>query len=170
MGRRRSKPDIRGLQRTRRLLKQLPEAVRAEIVKVMEDNAPAALAFARANTPRKTGALANALRVKVYARSLSLKLGLLTKGAKRDFFYGNILDRGRRPHTVTVRRGGRQVSRGRVVSALQTYTMKVKAIPAARFDIVFGRVGAYVKNLIGVPARTIFTKAIVRAGGVGDGD
>jgi hypothetical protein len=170
VARKRSKPNIKGLQRTRGLLKRLPDAVRAEINQVFEDKAPAALAFARASTPRKTGALANALRVKTFARSLSLKLGLLTKGDRRDFFYGNILDRGRRPQTVTVRRGNRQVSGGRVVSALQTYTMKVKAIPAARYDIVFGRVGAYVKNLIGVPAREIFTKALQRAGGVGDGD
>jgi len=170
VARKRSKPNIKGLQRTRGLLKRLPDAVRAEINQVFEDKAPAALAFARASTPRKTGALANALRVKTFARSLSLKLGLLTKGDRQNFFYGNILDRGRRPQTVTVRRGDRQVSGGRVVSALQTYTMKVKAIPAARFDIVFGRVGAYVKNLIGVPAREIFTKAIQRAGGVGDGD
>ena len=170
MARKRSAPNIKGLQRARRLLKRLPDSVRTEIAQLFQDSAPAALAFARANTPRKTGALAAALRVKVYVRSLRMNLGLLSKGDRRDFFYGNILERGRRPQTVTVRRGGRQVSRGRVVSALQTYKMRVKALPAAKYDIVLGRVRAYVLNLIGPPLRQIFTKALQNAGGVGDGD
>lgn len=153
----------KGKARVRRLLLGMPDATRLEIAKLFEDKAPAALAYARINTPRKTGALANALRVKTYPKRLALRLGLLTKGDNREFFYGRILDRGRRPQSVNVKRTTAS-------GAVSQYVMKVSAIPAARFDIVYGRVAAYVRNLIGVPARDVFAKALRQFSGGMDGD
>ena len=161
----------KGRARLKRLLQRLPDSVRNEIAKMFEDQAPAALAYARASTPKRTGAIANALRVKVYSKTLKLRLGVF-KGAGTHpgrnrlpiATVAKILEQGRGSKTVTARR--RNAS-----GAVTRYTMKVGMIPAARFDIVYGRVQAYVKNLIGVPARSIFEKALRVAGaGGGNGD
>jgi hypothetical protein len=155
----------KGRAKLKRLLQRLPDTVRLEIAKLFEEQAPAALAFARASTPKRTGALAAALRVKTYSKSLRMRLGLFGKADNSRFFYGRILDRGRRAQTARAKR--RNAS-----GAVTAYTVRVSALPAARFDIVYGRVAAYVRNLIGVPAKDIFAKALraAGAGGGADGD
>lgn len=151
----------KGRAKLKKLLQRLPDTVRTEIAKLFDEKAPAALAFSRANTPKRTGALAAALRVKVYPKRLALRLGLMGKADNTRFFYGRILDRGRRPQTVKAKRTSAS-------GAVTQYTIRVGALPAARFDIVYGRVAAFVRNLIGVPAKDIFAKAL-RAAGVGGG-
>lgn len=162
------KAKWKGRAKLKRLLQRLPDSVRLEIAKLFEDQAPAALAYARASTPKRTGALAAALRVKTYSKTLRMRLGIF-KGAGTHpgrnrlpiATIANILDRGRRPQTAKAKR--RNAS-----GAVTAYVVRVRAIPAARFDIVYGRVAAYVRNLIGVPAKDIFAKAL-RAAGAGGG-
>jgi hypothetical protein len=106
----------------------MPDESRDEIADALTDGGHQMLARAKAETPRRSGRLANALDVKVARRTLVLRLGLLTKRTQRDFFYGYILDRGRRAQTVTIKRGARKGSR-----------MRIKAISKSRYDFVFGR-------------------------------
>ena len=148
----------KGRARVVRLLKRTPETVRADILGVLNTAAPMALAAARASTPRKRGALANALKVKVFPKTLKMNLGLLNKADNRAFYYGRILDRGRKAQTVKVKR---RTQSGSYIN----YALRVKALPAARFDIVYGRVSAYARNLVGASAREVFTRALGKIGG-----
>lgn len=156
------KAKWKGRAKLRRLLQRLPDSVRDEIAKLFEDKAPAALAYARASTPKRTGTLAAALQVKTYRKSLRMRLGLIGKADNSRFFYGRILDRGRRAQTA-------KAARRNASGAITRYVVRVRALPAARFDIVYGRVAAYVRNLIGVPAKDIFAKAL-RVAGAGGGN
>ena len=157
------KAKWKGRAKLKRLLQRLPDTVRLEIATLFEDQAPAALAYARASTPKRTGALAAALRVKTYRKTLRLRMGLMGRADNSRFFYGRILDRGRRAQAAKAKR--RNAS-----GAVTNYIVRVSAMPAARFDIVYGRVAAYVRNLIGVPARDIFARALRRAGAGGGAD
>lgn len=164
------KAKWKGRAKLKRLLQRLPDTVRLEIATLFEDQAPAALAYARASTPKRTGALAAALRVKTYRKTLRLRMGVF-KGAGIHPGHNrlpiatiaSILEKGRRPQTA-------KAARRNASGAITRYVVRVKAMPAARFDIVYGRVAAYVRNLIGVPARDIFARALRRAGAGGGAD
>lgn len=109
-----------------RLIRNLPEAARAELADVLQDVAPAVRSTMLARVPRRSGALAAAIAVKVYPRTLRLRAGLLTRARARRLFYARILEYGRKAQTVNVRR--RTPSGGRVA-----YVMRVAPIAAGRF-------------------------------------
>jgi Bacteriophage HK97-gp10, putative tail-component len=118
---------IRGGASLAKRLKALPDAVRADAVADLTAIGGRMLTRAKARTPKRTGALAEALEVKVLTGSLRIKLGLLSKGRARKFFYGRILDVGRRGRIVTIKRGPRK---GR--------PMRIAEISPDRYDFVLG--------------------------------
>ena len=71
------KPNIRGLIRTRRLMKRLPDAVRGEIVAELNIAGRQIAAVMAARTPRKSGRLVAGESYKVFPRTLRLQVGLL---------------------------------------------------------------------------------------------
>lgn len=142
---------IRGGPSLSRRLKNLPDAVRADAVSELTAIGGRLLARAKAETPRRTGALAAALEVKVLPGSLRLRLGLLTKSKQREFFYGFILDGGRRGRTVTIKRGARK---GR--------QLRVSEISPARYNFVFGRRADFRSNELDGFRRN-YVKALQRA-------
>jgi hypothetical protein len=155
MARRGAKRGLKGAGDVRRLLKNMPDAVKGEIVSLYQSAAPKALSIARAGAPVRTGALRSALSAKVFPKSIRLRVGLLGKAVNRRLFYGRILEVGRKAQTVRARR--------RSGGGTSTYAMRISPIPAARYDIVQGRARRSIRALITGPLRGIWEKALRRA-------
>jgi hypothetical protein len=119
----------------KRTLRRLPESTRESLADTLTLIGNRLLLRARGETPIRTGGLRAALNYKVAAKTLKLTVGLVTKATKRRFFYGYILDAGRRAQTVKIRCG---VRAGK--------NMRIKAIAPNRYDFVFGRRKDFVRN------------------------
>jgi len=126
-----AKSRVEGASALMRTIRLLPETAREELGDALFLIGQRLLGRAKAGTPVKTGRLRNALSSKVARKSLNLRLGLVTKSAQRKFFYGYILDSGRRARTAKVTR--------RTAGGVSSYAMRVRGISRARYDIVFDR-------------------------------
>lgn len=158
-----ARSKVRGAAKLRRRLRSMPDYVENEVRDEFNAIGQRMLARAKAEAPRRTGRLAAALAVKVLPRSLNMKLGLLTKARQRKFFYGYILDRGRRAQVVKARR--------RTASGVTTYAMRVRAIAPAQYDFVFGRMRDFRANEL-PRLRRVLERALTRVarGGISTGD
>lgn len=152
--------------RVRRLLQAMPDEVGTQINQAYARHAPAILAYARGEVPSRTGKLRAALAFKLQKITKSrpfggLRIGLLTKRIQSKFFYARILEYGRKAQTVKARRR-RPVSGGVAV-----YMMRVKGIPANRYDFVRGRAGEFMQRTLGNELRGVLNRALKRlaAGG-----
>jgi hypothetical protein len=155
------KRGLKGAGQVRRMLRQMPDAVQTEIVDLYRRTEAPALAIARGGAPVRTGALRAALGTKILPRSLRFQVGLIGKRVSREFFYGRILEVGRKAKTVSVRRSTSQ--------GVSAYALRVSAIPAVRYDIVQGRARARIRQLIVDPLQNLWDKALRRAAlGAGD--
>lgn len=121
-----------GARDLRRTLRRLPERARTELAEALTDIGRRLLAQARGETPVKSGRLRNLLSFKVAAKTLKLRLGLVTKRAQRDGSYGYILDAGRRAQSV-------RATRRKPSGGVSTYAMRVRGISPERYNFVFGR-------------------------------
>jgi hypothetical protein len=111
----RVRSQLQGVAGVRKLIKQLPTAVKDEMADTLEDFGPEYLRAQLTDVPRKTGALAAGLSYKVLRASLRLRVGLLgTKRGRAKLFYGFIVEVGRKAKTVTVTRRGAQPYKLRV--------------------------------------------------------
>jgi hypothetical protein len=152
-----SRSRLKGAASFRRLLRRLPEAAREEVASFLDGAGARLLGRARAETPRKTGELAAALTYKLLPKSLRLRIGLLTKRTQRDYYYGYILDQGRKAKRVMIRRGPRKGA-----------YMNIRAIPRNRYNFVFGRGRDFRQNE--VPKLRSVMDAILRRAAMGVGD
>jgi hypothetical protein len=151
---RRKKGALRGASKVRRLIKQLPGAVNVELVKVYEEQAPIVQAYQRAAAPGRS--IAGTLSYKIFPKTLRLRMGMLKKQDQRDKFYARILEFGRKPQTVTVKRrlkGG----------GVSVYSLRVKAISASRYDFVLGRAGRFAFAKIRPELNRVYERALKRA-------
>lgn len=135
-----ARSKVRGAARLRRVLKSLPEASREELGDTMNVIAFRLLGRAKAEVPVRTERLKGLLSAKVLVKSLSLKLGLVTKRTQRQGFYGFILDQGRKAQTVQAKR------KNRATGTVSRYALRVRAIPRERYNFVFGRIRDFRKN------------------------
>lgn len=146
-----------GAKSAKRLVKNIPDAMRAEMVTALNEGGDDLLRAMKARTPRgKTGNLQAGIEKKVYPKTLKLRVGLFKATRKRlGLFYAHILEYGRKAQTVTIRRGPRAGAK-----------MNVPALAARHF--VFSPLGsprvAFRRSLKGVWDR-VLTKA---ASGAGD--
>jgi hypothetical protein len=135
---------IQGLKSTRRLLKALPETMRAEIAHVLQDAGPKIAQQMVARTPHRTGALQAGIKWKILPRTLKLQIGLLgTKRGRSKLFYGYILNFGRKAQTVHAMRKGQRASWNAWIASGKakstripyglTYPLRVKAIAPKHF-------------------------------------
>jgi hypothetical protein len=132
---------VQGIISTRRLLKRMPDAVRAQLADAMTQAGPELASSMIARAPRgPTGNLVAGIAWKFYPTSLRLVVGFIGKRLNRKLFYARILEGGRRAQVVTVTRnrttGGfgkmyRRHGRTRMVGT--PYEIKVRALPARRF-------------------------------------
>lgn len=151
----RSKSRVVGASKVRKLLRRLPDKMREEIVSALNEAGPKLLGRARGEAPRRSGALASALAFKVYPRTLRLRLGLLTKRLNRDYFYGHILEVGRKAQTKTVRR--------RTSNGVIQYALRISPISPGRYDMVGGRTKSFAKNLLRPLLARIYERALRKA-------
>lgn len=132
---------FKGGKRFKRIIQQLPDVARQELVDAFGRAGRRAQAAMRARAKRKTGALSEGVKYKVLPKTLRLQVGLLgTKRGRAKLFYGFILDKGRAAQTVLVQRrkrvnGALRVARGRKIAAdvVSTYQMKVRGFKGDRF-------------------------------------
>ena len=149
------KRGLKGASIVRRLLRDMPDAMRGEIVDLMQEKAPAALAIARGGAPARTGALRAALSVKVYPKAVRLRVGLLGKAVNRRLFYGRILEAGRRAQTVNVRR--------RTSSGVSSYALRVSPISNRAYDMVEGPAKRQIRSLMFDQLHGIWERALRKA-------
>ena len=144
---------LRGLVHVRRLMQRLPDSVSQEMAKTMEEVRPVAIAIAKAGAPVRTGGLRAALNGQVYPKTLRFRIGLLTRRVQRNYFYGYILEVGRKAQTVRVKR--RTPSGG-----VTEYAMRVSAISPQVHDMVQGRARGRIRELFRTPLNKLFDRAL----------
>ena len=154
MARGKSQFRVRDRQRIRRVLAGMPEATHKEVLAAYQRHAPAILAVSRAEAPSRRGKLRAALAFRIYPKALRLRIGLLTKRVQRSVWYARILEYGRKARAVRVERR-RPVSGGMAV-----YIMRVKAIPAGRYDFVRGRTQEFMERTLGRDVRNVLGRAL----------
>jgi len=151
----------RDIIRTRRLIQRLPDTLNKEIVKTLEDAGPELLAKARVSTPVRTGRLRSALGYRVNAKSLRAQLGLIVRRLQRQFFYGYILEVGRRAGP-SKRWAQRKLKGG---GYGKKYKVNVRAISPDRYDIVQGRMKTYAQAWLRPRLAAVFERALRAARG-----
>lgn len=156
MSRRRSEFRTRDRIRVRRVLQGMGPEVEKQVLASYQRHAPAILAYARGEAPSRSGNLRARLAFKIFPKTLRLRIGLLTRAVQRKVWYARILEYGRRAQSVRVKRR-RPVSGG-----LTQYVMRVKAIPAGRYDFVRGRAEEFMQRTLGADLRNVLNKALKR--------
>lgn len=168
---------VKGTRAFRKRLKQLPDAVSAEIIDVLEEGGQKMRAAMQARARRRSGKLAAGVKYKVLPKSLRLQVGLLgTKRGRAKLFYGFILDKGRAKQIVTVTRYNRgarakDVARFRLGSngqksgnLVSTYQLPIQPLKGDYF--VSGRYRE-LRDLINKRANRVFDRALKRIGSGG---
>ncbi len=90
----RQKSGLRGVTELRRKLRKLPQDIKREVQDEIVEAGTEVYQTMLANVPRETGNLASLLEMKVSPDGLSVRVGLVTKKAKRDGFYARFLELG----------------------------------------------------------------------------
>ncbi|SDC30902.1 hypothetical protein SAMN05444678_102263 [Sphingomonas sp. YR710] len=139
---------LQGLRNAKRIIKNIPDSAR----KILSDDLQAIgnrlLGRAEAETPVKSGGLKAALKMKfTMGVSMILRIGLLDKRAKSRYFYGYILDAGRKAYT----RKGRHIG----------------AIGREKYNFVFGRRADFNANEL-PNLRSVWTKILQDASAGGN--
>lgn len=132
---------IKGARRVSRLMRKLPDALKANVATEIKLAGEQYLAAAKIDARHKTGALRRGLGMKITAKGLKVRIGIIGKALANRLFYGRILEFGRKARTVTVHRrvgagaGGRGFFKRRsgVNRISSTYTMHVRARAAEPF-------------------------------------
>lgn len=160
-----------GMNRVRRILRNLPDAMQVEMGDALEDSGREIAAAMAGRTPERTGALRKGIKYRVLRKSLRLRVGLIDAPRVRNkLFYGRILDLGRKAQTVTVRRriagvaqpgGGKALPGARVAK----YLMRVRGIAPKRF--VTGRYPD-LRAALNQRLRGIWDRALRRVAGGAD--
>lgn len=134
---------VEGLAETYSLFDRFPEAVREQVggglAKIGED-----IRAAQSRSVAKlTGKLASGLSLDLQIEELRVSVGLIGAPARRNLFYGRIVERGRRAQTVLVQRRRRVKGRLRTQSRRKlasdiaaTYSMNVRAMAPRPFVYV----------------------------------
>jgi hypothetical protein len=156
MARGKSQFATRDRIRIRRILSNIGPETEKEIVSAYQRHAPAILAYARSETPSRSGKLRAALAFKVFPKTLRLRVGLLTKAVQRRVWYARILEYGRKSQVVKARR------RKPVSGGVAVYLMKIRAIPAGRYDFVRGRTQQFMERTLGENLRKVLGSAVKR--------
>jgi hypothetical protein len=96
---------VQGLADSYSLLDRIPQAARDQLAVEEARIGYEVLAAQQRDAPKRTGGLSGALSVQLMIEELRVRIGLLAPKARR-FFYGRIIERGRRAQIVSATRGG----------------------------------------------------------------
>lgn len=149
---------MRGDRAFTRLMRQLPESAREEVVADLDAAGDQILAAQRASAPGRR--LPAALSKRVYRRTLRLRVGLLGRAVNRRLFFAAIVHGGRKAQTVQARRSTRS-------GKISSYQLRVRAKAPQPF--VFSERVRAIRNTLGGRIRTFWERTLARAArGVGD--
>lgn len=95
---------VRGDKSFARLLKQLPDAVKKEIIVEHHVTGREVLAEQQARVPVRRGKLKAGLSMKVLPASMRLQVGLIGRPINRRLYYGRIVQFGRKAQVVIATR------------------------------------------------------------------
>jgi hypothetical protein len=112
---------LRGDRDFRRLLKNMDQDIRGEIVVRLSLLGREMLPLVQASVPERTGALKRGVSMKFYPATLRLRIGLLSRPVARRLYYARIIEFGRKAQTVTAKRHGK------------SYQLRVKAMAPRSF-------------------------------------
>lgn len=146
---------VKGVTSLRRLLRRLPDEARKELGNELQAIGERLTARAKAETPVKTGGLKSAIGFKALAKSLQLRIGLVKKADRKRYFYGYILDAGRKAQVV-------KAKRRKADGTYSTYNMRISAINKSRYEFVFGRRADFRENEI-PKLRTVLDRVLTNA-------
>lgn len=159
------KSKVYGVARTRRILKNLPDAMRDELAAEMRARAPSMLSYQKANTPSRSGNLRSLLDWRFYPKTLRLIFGLVTAKARRDGWYLRILEEGRGWKRKTSRPFQRRTADG---GLSKRYTRAITLIPRGKYDIVKGRAFTFMRGLFAPILKSTYERALQRVQRGGD--
>lgn len=111
---------VRGDRAFRRFLKNMPEAMKDEMIVLLGEVGEEVAAAQRADAPGRR--LRAAISSRVSRGTMRLRVGLIGRPINRRLFFARILEGGRKSQFVAVRRRGNR-----------PYTMKVRAMRARPF-------------------------------------
>ena len=144
---------VKGTASLRRLLRRLPDASRQALGDELKAIGERLLGRAKAETPVRTGRLRAGLGFTVAVKTLQLRLGLVKKADRRRFFYGYILDQGRKAKTGVSKSGRRWA---------------VSAIAPSRSEFVFGRRKDFQQNELAAMRKALERELIKASRGAGN--
>jgi len=168
---------IKGGKGFRRIMRQMPDAMRAELREVLRKSEPDAIALVRSraagSTKRRSGRLLAGIKAKTTPKSLRMQVGFLgTKRQRLSLFYARILDLGRKGKMHTVKRYRNRTLKnrgklrrdhlGRLRYIGSPWRLRVRALSPRRF--VTGGLGS-LRAVIGKQLRGVFDRALRRIGG-----
>ena len=117
------------------MMKQIPDALKNDIIETLDSGGREIVSAQRASARRKTGAMAAGLRSRLLRKSMTLKVGFVGKATNRRLFYAKILGGGRKAQTVTAKRGGSSYAL-RVAARAPEPVIDPPAAKAARSKLV----------------------------------
>lgn len=159
---------IKGSRSFRRILRAMPSVMRDQLVGELDRGGREILGAMQARAGRsRTGNLLRNLSLKLYPKSLRMRVGFVGKRANSRAFYARILEGGRRAQVVSVTRrkvAGSTLKDGRRV-AHPAYSLRVTPLPARRF--VYGPL-TDLRAVFGRRMRGIWERALKAIGGGND--
>ncbi|QCI92312.1 HK97 gp10 family phage protein [Novosphingobium sp. EMRT-2] len=157
---------FRGIGKVRRMMRDLPENFRRQMVSVLNSGGRALQSSMRAKAPRRTGATREGITYKVSERTMKLRVGLLgTRAGRSKLFYARIQDLGRkaqvakRRYVVAVPRNGYRRYAGKRTRDLgrKYHPVNVRAMAGKHF--VTGSFPV-LRQYIGTAVRGIWSRAL----------
>jgi hypothetical protein len=133
---------VDGLAETHSLFDRLPQAAREQIAVEEARIGYDVLAAQKRDVAKRSGELESGLSLQLMIEKLRVRVGLLgLSGARRNLFYGRIVESGRRAQTVLVERRRRVAGklrlgpgrRKRAEDIATTYSLKVRPLPPRPF-------------------------------------
>lgn len=146
---------MKGAASLRRLLRKLPDESRKALGDELTRIGERLIGRAKAETPVRTGRLRAALGFRVAVKTLQLRLGLVKKADRSRFFYGYILDQGRKAQVVEARRR-------KPDGSYSIYPIQVSPISPSRYEFVFGRRDDFKRNEI-PKLRMVLDRVLLKA-------
>lgn len=130
---------VRGDRALIRLLRQLPEVIRKEMVEMIAQGTDEVLAAQRGLVPRRSGALAAALSKRTLRGGLRVRIGIIGKRNNARLPYRLKVEFGQNAKVVSAAR--------RVGGIVSVYRMRLPAVKARPF--VYSRAAVEIRDKLG---------------------
>lgn len=150
---------VEGAREFRKLLDRLPQAMRDEIVEMLDETGTQVGAAARADSSSRR--VTAAISKRLSPASLRLRVGLIGQSVNRQLWFSRIIEKGRKAQTVNVRRR-------RKAGGISTYQMRVRELAGRPF--IYSTKTKLIRDSFGGRIGTFWDQVLRRASmGIDDG-